>query len=217
MNYSELNGERQHAGRLRDAAYWAADVALVAVLAVFLVLFFCQRVTVTGHSMEPALNASDVVLVDQVRYHFREPQRYDIVVFEKENNSALKRYVKRLIGLPGETVQIIDEKVYIDGVPLKAEEYQHVALAGLAEEPVTLRENEYFVLGDNRDSSEDSRFSNIGNVQRQEIEGCIWFRLSPFQNLGFVGGGEALDETADETADRADHETTHGISGGASD
>ena len=187
IDYRDLNQERRDVSLLHHVVYWIADVAAVLVLATFVVLFFCDRVTVTGQSMEPTLSASDVVLVNRVQYHFGEPQRLDVIVFEKENNSAVKKYVKRVIGLPGETVQIIDEIIYIDGKPLSAEEgLEHVTLAGLASDPIVLGSNEYFVLGDNRDSSEDSRFSNIGNVKRAEIQGIVWLRVSPFQKVGKI-------------------------------
>ena len=182
MDYRDLNQERREISLLHSTVYWIADVVLVLVLAIFVVLFFCDRVTVTGQSMEPTLAASDVVLVNRVEYHFSDPQRFDVIVFEKENNSAVKKYVKRVIALPGETVQIIEEVIYIDGIPLEGEAgMEHVTLSGLASDPIVLGEDEYFVLGDNRDSSEDSRFSNIGNVKREEIQGCVWLRVSPFQ------------------------------------
>jgi len=165
------------------------------VLAVFVVLFFCDRVTVTGQSMDPTLTASDVVLVDQVGYHFDDPARFDVIVFEKENNRAVKKYVKRVIGLPGETVQIIEEVVYIDGVALEGEAgMAHVTLAGLASKPIVLGPNEYFVLGDNRDSSEDSRFSNIGNVKGEEILGRVWLRVAPFSKFGKVVYGASAEK-----------------------
>ena len=194
MDFRDLNQERRDISPLHSAVYWIADVAVVLVLAVFVVLFFCDRVTVTGQSMESTLAASDVVLVNRVTYHFDDPARFDVIVFEKENNSAVKKYVKRVIGLPGETVQIIDEVVYIDGMPLQGEAgLEHVTLAGLASKPIQLGANEYFVLGDNRDSSEDSRFSNIGNVKREEIQGRIWLRVTPFSKFGKIGYGTSAE------------------------
>lgn len=194
MDFRDLNQERREISPLHSMIYWIADVAVVLVLAVFVVLFFCHRVTVTGQSMDPTLGASDVVLVDRVDYHFDEPARFDVIVFEKENNRAVKKYVKRVIGLPGETVQIIEEIVYIDGEPLKGEAgLEHVTLAGLASRPIVLGPNEYFVLGDNRDSSEDSRFSNIGNVKREEIQGRVWLRVSPFSKFGKIGYGASVE------------------------
>ncbi len=187
MDYRDLNQERSDVSPLHRAVYWIADVAVVLVLAIFVVLFFCDRVTVTGQSMQPTLEAADVVLVNRVEYQFQDPKRLDVIVFEKENNSAVKKYVKRVIGLPGETVQIIEEVIYIDGKPLKGEAgLEHVTLAGLASDPIVLGADEYFVLGDNRDSSEDSRFSNIGNVKRSEIQGCVWLRVAPFQKVGKI-------------------------------
>lgn len=187
MDYKELNRENRQTNLLRSAVYWITDLVAVIALAVFVVVFFCERVTIIGHSMEPEMAAGDVVLVDQVRYHFYEPERFDVIVFNKENNGADKTYVKRIIGLPGETVQIINETVYINGVPLQAAgELEKVALYGQAEKEILLGPDEYFVLGDNRESSEDSRFPNIGNVMRDEIRGCIWFRISPFKDLGLI-------------------------------
>ncbi|MCI8400700.1 MAG: signal peptidase I [Lachnospiraceae bacterium] len=187
MDYKELNRESRQTKLLRSVIYWITDLTAVMALAAFVVLFFCDRVTITGHSMEPHLTAGDVVLVNHVQYHFADPQRFDVIVFEKENNGAPRKYVKRVIGLPGETVQIINETIYINGSPLTGGDgIGHVTLSGLAGEAVVLGAGEYFVLGDNRDSSEDSRFANIGNVRREEIEGCIWFRVAPFKDLGFI-------------------------------
>ena len=187
MDYRELNRESRQTNLLQSTVYWITDLIAVVALAVFVVVFFCERVTVTGHSMETALAAGDVVLVDQVRYHFDEPGRFDVIVFDKENNGADKTYVKRIIGLPGERVQIINETIYINGAPLEAAgELAYVALSGLSEEEILLGPEEYFVLGDNRESSEDSRFPNIGNVARSQIRGCVWFRIAPFKDLGLI-------------------------------
>lgn len=194
MDFRNLNQERREISPLHSMVYWIADVAVVLVLAVFVVLFLCDRVTVTGQSMDPTLAASDVVLVDRVNYHFKDPARFEVIVFEKENNRAVKKYVKRVIGLPGETVQIIEEVIYIDGVPLEGEAgLEAVTLAGLASNPIVLGDDEYFVLGDNRDSSEDSRFSNIGNVKREEIHGRVWLRVAPFSRFGKIGYGASVE------------------------
>ena len=185
--YKELNRENRQTNLLRSAIYWITDLIAVILLAVFVVVFFCERVTITGHSMEAELADGDVVLVDQVRYHFGEPGRFDVIVFDMENNGADRTYVKRIIGLPGERIQIINDTVYVNGAPLAAsEELTHVALSGLAEEEIVLGPDEYFVLGDNRESSEDSRFPNIGNVKRSQIRGCVWFRVAPFKDLGLI-------------------------------
>ena len=198
MDFRDLNQERRDISILHSTVYWVADVVVVLVLAIFMVLFLCDRVTVTGQSMDPTLAASDVVLVNRIKYHFEDPDRFDVIVFEKENNSAVKKYVKRVIGLPGETVQIIEEVIYIDGKPLEGEEgLEHVTLAGLASSPIVLGNDEYFVLGDNRDSSEDSRFSNIGNVKREEIHGRVWLRVAPFSRFGTISYVNAMGTESD--------------------
>lgn len=134
--------------------------------------------------MAPQLCSDNVVLIDRLCYDWRQPNRFDVVVFEREDR---KSNVKRVIGLPGEEVQIIDGFIYIDGQKLDAEnDLSRVVLAGLAENPVTLGEDEYFLLGDNRDGSEDSRFANIGNVKRSQIQGKIWLRLIPLIDIKLV-------------------------------
>ena len=96
--------------------------------------------------------------------------------------------VKRVIGLPGETVQITGGYIYIDGELLQAEDgLNQVSLAGIAQHPVTLGRDEYFVLGDNRESSEDSRFVNIGNIKREQITGNAWIRIQPLVRFGRIG------------------------------
>ena len=159
------------------------------------------KTTVVGHSMEPTLENDDSLLVDKVSYCFGQPKRYDVIVFEPAIANVSKYYVKRIIGLPGETVQVVDGEVYIDGSPLEDDviygfsledddgnpiEPEKIYNAGLASEPITLGYDEYFVLGDNRNNSEDSRFSNVGNVKYSSIIGRIWAVSSPFGRMGLV-------------------------------
>ena len=134
--------------------------------------------------MSPSLNAYDVVMVNQLSYDLGKPDRFDVVVFRREDGKA---NIKRIIGLPGETVQIRGGQVYINGEVLPDErELGTVSLAGLAENPITLGEDEYFLLGDNQNSSEDSRFSNVGNVKEDQILGKVWFRIFPAINMGSI-------------------------------
>ena len=151
--------------------------------------------------MEPTLENADSLLIDKVSYCFKEPERYDVVVFVPNIANVSKYYVKRIVGLPGETVQIIDGLVYINGEPLEDDviysfdlkdedgnemEPEKIYNAGLASEPVTLGYDEYFVLGDNRNNSEDSRFANVGNVKYSSIIGRIWAVSAPFGRMGLV-------------------------------
>ncbi len=169
---------------LRRGICWIVDIVVVISLAWFVVYGFGTQIRIMGQSMAPLLRGDDVVLMDRLTYDFKDPDWLDIVVFEREDH---KSNVKRVIGLPGEVVQVIDGVVHIDGSPLKASRaLDQVVLAGIAENPVTLGEDEYFLMGDNRDQSEDSRFENIGNVKREQIRGKVWLRLLPLVEIGLV-------------------------------
>ena len=163
---------------------WAVELLLVCMTAVFLVAAFGQRVNVIGDSMSPVLKNGNVVMINHFIYNIKDPSRGDIAAFQKDGDE--RYFVKRIVGLPGETVQIKDGLVYINGEALKDDKMGEVSLAGRAAEPVRLGEKEYFLLGDNRSSSEDSRFPNIGNVKREQILGKVWFRMLPLLKLGFV-------------------------------
>lgn len=155
---------------------------VIISLAWFLVYAFMGQTIINGQSMAPLLNAEDVCLVNKLKYDLSDPKRYDIVLFERSDSSKLN--VKRIIGLPGETVQISGDSVLINGTALEDERIGYISLAGIAENIVELGEDEYFVLGDNAESSEDSRFANIGNVKREHIKGELWFKMRPYAEAG---------------------------------
>lgn len=162
---------------------------ILAVLAVtYLVITFVgQRTQVIGSSMEPTLSDNDNLIVDKISYRFKAPQRYDIIVFPFQY-SENTYYIKRIIGLPGETVYI-DENgmIYIDGELLSESYGREVMLsAGRASEPITLGEDEYFVLGDNRNNSSDSRDPSVGNIHRDDIIGKAWVRIWPLNKFGIL-------------------------------
>lgn len=170
--------------KLRHVVNWVVDIVVVIAFAWFLVYAYGTQIVVAGHSMIPLLASDDVVLMDRLVYDFGRPDRFDVVVFQREDQ---KMNVKRVIGLPGETVQIKNDEIYIDGEKLKEPAgIGRVSLAGLAEKPIKLGEDEYFLLGDNRDSSEDSRFSNIGNVSGSQIQGKVWLRMLPFVKMELI-------------------------------
>lgn len=187
--------QEEEKNRLRTVTNWVVDIVVVVALACFTVYAFGTQVRVAGNSMSPVLNSGDVVLMNQIELDFGKPERFDVVVFQREDQ---KTNIKRIVGLPGETVQIQDGRVWINGEVLEEEKIQvevdgemheeekKIALAGLAENPVVLGEGEYFLLGDNRDSSEDSRFANVGNVKEEQIIGRVWFRIGPVFELGPV-------------------------------
>lgn len=169
--------------RLHSVISWIVDLIVVIALAIYVVHAFGEQVEINGGSMTPVLNSGDVVLVNRLAYDLGSPERFDIAVFQ--NGSTYN--IKRIIGLPGETIQIIDNRIYIDGQPLEAEHHlEFSSIAGLAENPVELAEDEYFLLGDNRESSEDSRFPGIGNVPRDRLAGKAWLRFQPFETFGLL-------------------------------
>lgn len=171
----------------KEAALWIAEIAIVCALAVILVFYFGQRVSNAGDSMRPELKNGDVVLVNRLVYNAMTPKRGDIVAFKPNGRENAHYYIKRIIGLPGETVQIREGKVYINGKEQTEDIFvSEIEKPGVAQEEITLGEQEYFVLGDQAASSDDSRMADIGNVKRSEIYGKIWFNTSVGSNFGFV-------------------------------
>ena len=161
-------------------------IALVAAL--LIVKFVGQRTQVDGSSMNPTLYHGENLILDKISYHFRDPERFDIIVFPFEEDGEETHFIKRIIGLPGETVQIIDGYVYINGELLESDIYgkEVMEYAGRAAEPITLGDDEYFVLGDNRNNSRDSRFEEVGNIKRGDITGRAFLRIWPLNKFGLL-------------------------------
>lgn len=174
-----LENERPH--YLRTVIIWISNLLLIAVLAVFITELLGQQFVMSGSSMKDTILDQNIVLVDKVSYQLGTPQRFDIILFEGADGT---RSVKRIIGLPGETIQIVDGRVLVNGEALENEHLGTIQVPGLAQEPVVLDEESYFVLGDNPSFSEDSRFENIGNVARTSIIGKVWFCLYPIKDIG---------------------------------
>lgn len=186
---TSVNLREKRAGQVSKgrALIWGLEIALVCALAAMLVWFFGQRVSNAGDSMKPVLNNGDVVLVNRMVYNAVKPGRGDIIAFRPGGNENVHYSIKRIVGLPGETVQIQDGKVYIDGEELTKDIYvSDVEYEGIAEQPVELGEGEYFVMGDNQAGSDDSRMPDIGNVSREDIYGKVWFVANFGSNFGFV-------------------------------
>ncbi len=162
-------------------------VLLVLCLSYLFITFVGQRTEVQGSSMEATLSNGDQLVVDKISYRFRDPKRYDIIVFpfRYEDNTF---YIKRIIGLPGETIQIDGEgNIWVNGEILE-ESYGREIIRdpGLAAEPITLGEDEYFVMGDNRNNSSDSRVEAVGNIHRKEIIGRAFIRIWPLSKFGIL-------------------------------
>lgn len=160
---------------------------VIGALTFFVVRYVGQRTVVSGSSMEATLSDGDNLVVDKVSYHFREPKRFDIIIFPDEMEPEIY-YIKRVIGLPGERVRIDEEgSIYIDGERL-SESYGREVIdnPGLASTEIQLGDEEYFVLGDNRNDSMDSRDARIGLIKKDEIIGRAWIRIYPFDKMGVI-------------------------------
>ena len=166
---------------------WIFQIAVTLVLAAVVAIFFFQSITMQESSMEPTLETGERFFVNMLIYKFTSPDRGDIIAFTKDGSDDAPIHIKRVIGLPGETIEIRDGVIYIDG-----EEYEEkgdlpqITNPGLAEDGVTLGNDEYFVLGDNRNNSEDSRFAEVQNIDKKYIEGKLWFCIYPADQMGFV-------------------------------
>jgi len=173
---------------VRSMVYDLVFYAVLIIVCVYVLPnFVIQRTIVDGASMENTLHNGEQLYVEKVSYHFDALDRFDIIVFYPYGRENEEYYVKRIIGLPGETVQIIGTDIYINEELLE-EHYGKEAMEspGRAAEPVTLGEDEYFVLGDNRNISKDSRSEEVGNVKKENIGGKVVLRIAPLSKFGTV-------------------------------
>lgn len=185
------DGERIIQGEANNFRQWAKELAvygLVILICIFVMpRYVVQRTEVSGSSMENTLKSNDSLLVEKFTYNFTHPKRFDIVVFYPYGKESKEYYVKRVIGKPGETVQIKENRIYIDNKELK-EDYGKNAtdFPGIAKEPLVLGSDEYFVMGDNRESSLDSRYEEVGPVKEKHIVGRAVFRIWPLNKFGIL-------------------------------
>ena len=155
----------------------------VLLLTFILSEYVFERVSVHNHSMEHTLESGDGVMIDKISYRFRDPKRYDIIVFKQKGSEDL---IKRVIGLPNETVQIKDGRFFINDEEIDdIKGLDRPEYAGIADKPLNLLEDEYFVVGDNREESIDSRYEDVGIVTRSRITGRMFMRVYPFRNIKF--------------------------------
>lgn len=172
--------------KLKEVLSTSLYFLIVIAISFGIVKFVAQRTEVIGSSMQPTLADGDNLILDKISYRFHEPERFDVVVFPFRDNSG-KNYIKRVIGLPGENIRIdLDGNIYINE-KLLVESYgkEVIENPGIAANGFELSDGEYFVMGDNRNDSEDSRFS-VGKVYRKEILGKAWVRIWPFSEIGKV-------------------------------
>ena len=157
-------------------------VVIAIVIALIITNFVASHTKVEGNSMESTLENGDDIIVEKFSYITSDPERYDIIVF-RESESV--NYIKRVIALPGETIQITEGKIYINERAV-FDAYGNAKMddGGIAEKPIKLGQDEYFVLGDNRNASKDSRDKTVGVIKRDQIIGKAWLRVLPFDNFG---------------------------------
>ncbi|MBQ9609253.1 MAG: signal peptidase I [Lachnospiraceae bacterium] len=173
--------------RFSKAVFGWFVVILVAVIAGYaFVTFFFQTVNIVGPSMSPTLKDGQVVVVNKIKYKIKDIERYDIVVYKKVESDSYYD-VKRVVALPGETVKIENGKVYINGIILSDCPIESSIMnAGIAANDIKLGDNEYFLLGDNVNNSEDSRYNNIGIISKTEITGKVTSIIRPKEEKGKV-------------------------------
>ncbi len=172
---------------LKEVLSTSLYILTVLIITYLIIRYVGQRTEVIGSSMETTLTSGDNLIVEKITYRFEEPKRFDIVVFPFQY-AKKTYYIKRVIGLPGETVYIDDDgTIYINDEVLKENYGREVILnPGLASQPITLADNEYFVMGDNRNDSSDSRDPSVGNIKRKDIIGRAWVRIWPFSKFGKI-------------------------------
>lgn len=172
---------------IKEIFVWLVEIAISVAIAGVLVYFIGMRTNVVGSSMEPQLTDGQQVLVNRFIYKMSKPKTGDVIVFLPNGNEKSHYYIKRVIAVGGDTVEIVDGVIYVNDKPLEDVHFTgSISDPGIAAEKLTLDVDECFVLGDNPAASEDSRYANIGNVKKEYIIGKAWFRLLPFSDTGFI-------------------------------
>ena len=193
----KINEKYKLSDRVWDVIETIMCCLVALAVAYFIVTFVGQRTVVDGESMYNTLEDGDNIIVEKLSYTFGDPERFDIIVFPHydETRGEEVYYIKRIIGMPGETIQIVDGLIYLidenGNKEVLQEEYGYYRAglqmqAGIAASPITIPEGYYFVLGDNRNNSKDSRDATVGLVKGDDIMGRAWLRFYPFENFGFI-------------------------------
>jgi signal peptidase I len=163
---------------------WTETIVVAFVLALVIRAFFLQVFWIPSGSMEPTLDIKDRIVVNKVAYHFRDPRRQEVVVFRRVGVPAEPKtdLIKRVMGLPGERLAIMNGTVYINGKPVKEDHPMNPDRANYG--PVTIPEDSYFVMGDNRGASADSRY--WGFLPRENLIGPAFLIIWPLNKLSLI-------------------------------
>ena len=179
--------KRISAALVKEIMVWCFGIFAAVLIAFAVVYAVGMSTSMIGVSMEPELYNGQRVLINRYAYLMSSPKVGDVIVFLPNGNHNSHYYIKRVVAVPGDTVQIIGGRLYVNGEQIVDERYDKMAEAGIAENPLLLGTDEYFVLGDNRNSSEDSRSANIGPVRSSDILGRVWFHMGcDEEGIGFV-------------------------------
>ncbi len=164
------------------------DVILVVLFALLLIHFFGYDIKATGNSMEDTIKDGNVLLLDRFDYQVSNPKRYDVIAFDEDpNTEGVQLNIKRIIAGPEDSIIIKNGEIYVNDKKLKITEGKNAIVnAGFAKDELTLGPDEYFVIGDNWNNSEDSRFPNVGNVNKSQIIGKVYLRVAPFAKIGLI-------------------------------
>ena len=168
--------------KIRGGFFWVLRILVTVAIAFFIVFFWGYRIEISGNSMQGTFEEGDQVLVDRLVWQFSVPENGDIIVFS--TGSSGRYSVKRVVAEPNDVVQVVNGYLTVNGKRYELNDHE-VAIdnPGIAQEEVKVGENEYFVLGDNPTSGEDSRFSNIGNINKEQIIGKPWLIIQPFSRF----------------------------------
>ena len=189
-DHNGLNFRRQRKrfeiSRFSSAGILALEILVVAALAYAIVMMYGIRMPMAGESMEPTIASGDEVMVNRLVYRIRDPKPNDVVVYLQKGNLNAQTSIKRVIAVPGDTVVIKSGNIYVND-----EVFEDRILGELIEDPgiaaneIKLSEDEYFLLGDNRNNSEDSRYITVGAIKRDEINGKVWW-IASLSHFGMV-------------------------------
>ena len=171
----------------KEILSWAVEVIIVIVIAYVCVSSFGFRTNVVGQAMEAQLTNGEQIFINRFVYLVSHPKPGDVIVFLPNGNEKSHYYVRRVIAVSGDTVQILNGAVYVNGeLYEESADVTSIEDAGIAAEEITLENGEYFVLGDNRNNSEDSRYANIGSIKKEYIIGKAWFVITTGDRFGFI-------------------------------
>ena len=175
--------------KVRGILNWIFHIAVVLIFGILVGMAMFQSVTVQESAMEPTLQVGESFFVNRAIYKVSSPERGDIIVYKTSGSDDAALHIGRVIGLPGETVQISNGTILINGeIYDEKQDFPEISNGGLASSGISLESGEYFVLGDNRNNSEDSRYGDIGNISKKYIVGKLWFTISPKDKIGFLKG-----------------------------